>query len=330
MDNQALTKNQNTFSGRAYIEKFCLYLKNEGHRPATEANHLGNLVYYRKFLESHGEQIETATVDTIRRYQSWLLDYKTRRGEPLAHSTHIRLLSTLKVFYRTLEKHGHVLNDPAKNITLPKEQTKLPTSILTPPEAKRLLKQPDLNTFSGFRDRAILEVLYACGLRIGELIGLEIGHIDVESKVLKVIDGKGGKDRNVPIGKTALDYVHEYTAQVRPRLLKGKTEVLFLNRFGQPFGVSGLLKKLKMYALAAGIEKNVTVHTFRHTLATQMLRRGATISHVQRILGHEKVTTTQLYTHVLKGDLQRVQKKHHPRESAALPAGTIQYQGFEK
>lgn len=321
------------------LNAFVDYLEAQNFAVKTVTSHLTHLDYFLKFLADEDGSIETATVETIRNYQSWLMEYKTRFDGNLALSSQIHILSSLRVFYRTLEKLELIFADPAKNLRLPKEQKKLPTSILTSREVKRLLKQPDIETVSGFRDRAILELLYSCAPRISELIQLKESEVDVSDSSLHIFNGKGGKDRIVPIGKAACDYIAEYRANVRPLLLsstanakdeKEKSDILFLNRFGDKFGVSGLLKKLQKYARRARIQKRVTVHTFRHTLATEMLRGGAEISYVQRILGHSKLTTTQIYTHILKGELKKIQAKHHPREAINLPDGVIKYRGFDK
>lgn len=263
------------------------------------------------------------------RYQAWLLDYKSRFNRPLAVNSQLTILSSTKVFYRFLYDSGRLLHDPAAKLRLPKERKQLPTSILSPAEARRLLNQPDLKTVSGFRDRTMLEVLYSCGLRISELRFLKVNDYDSFNATITVREGKGAKDRVVPVSETACCYLKDYIDQVRPMLLKEPTEVLFLNRFGKTFGVSGLCKKLKGYAKAAHIEKNITVHSFRHTLATGMLQRGAELRHIQAILGHDYLHTTERYTRVIKTELKKVQAKHHPREALELPDGAIRYRGTE-
>ena len=174
-----------------------------------------------------------------------------------------------------------------------------------------------------------MELLYSCGIRISELIQLKVNAFNVSESSIQIIAGKGGKDRVVPVGKTALNFLSDYVSNVRPLLLKEKTDVLFLNRFGQKFGVSGLLKKIQKYAARVRIEKRVTVHTFRHTLATEMLRKGAELRHIQELLGHESLRTTERYLHIVKTELKRAQAKHHPREAIDLPDGVIKYHGFK-
>jgi integrase/recombinase XerD len=288
-----------------------------------------------KFLEAEEIPFKEATPETFNSYQSWLLNYQSRFNRPLGINTQLNILCALKVFYTFLHESGHLLQNPAANLRLPKERKQLPTAILTAAEARRLLKQPNLNTVSGFRDRTMLEVLYSCGLRISELRQLKEEDFDSFNRTLAVREGKGDKDRVVPIGETACRYLGDYMEQVRPLLLKPShlppsDLPLFLNRFGGMFGVSGICKKLKGYTKAAKIEKTITVHSFRHTLATAMLQRGAELRHIQAILGHDYLHTTERYTRIVKTELKRVQAKHHPREAIDLPDGAIRYRGLDK
>jgi integrase/recombinase XerD len=288
------------------------------------------LVYWIKFLEEEGTSFKEATAETFNSYQAWLLNYQSRFNRPLGINTQLNILCALKVFYTFLHESGHLLHNPAAKLRLPKERKSLPTAILTAAEARKLLRQPDLKTVSGFRDRTMLETLYSCGLRISELRQLKEEDFDSFNCTLSVREGKGDKDRLVPVGETACRYLGEYLAQVRPLLLKQPTGVLFLNRYGKTFGVSGICKKLKGYTKAAKIEKTITVHSFRHTLATAMLQRGAELRHIQAILGHDYLHTTERYTRIVKTELRRIQAKHHPREAIELPDGAIKYRGLDK
>jgi integrase/recombinase XerD len=197
---------------------------------------------------------------------------------------------------------------------------------------KKLLAQPDTVTVPGFRDRTILEVFYATGLRIGELLGLCVRDVDLSGRTVFVAKGKLSKERLVPLGEAARRYLAVYIDRVRPLLLdRRKTgpnpEALFLNRYGAVLGKTGLEKKLCVYAGRAGIRKRITAHTFRHTLATEMLKAGADLRRIQEILGHRSPRTTQIYTHVVKGELKRIQRQCHPRERTDLPEGFTRYRG---
>ncbi|TVP75377.1 MAG: hypothetical protein EA353_14035 [Puniceicoccaceae bacterium] len=335
------------FFGKDTIGWFTEWLSVRRRSSSNRDQYSPHLLYWIKFLEAEGIGFKEATPETFNRYQAWLLNYTSRFNRPLGINTQLNILSAIKVFYRFLHESGHLLHNPAANLRLPKERKTLPTAILTAAEARRLLKQPDLDTVSGFRDRTMLEVLYSCGLRISELRQLKVpspkgdktgkasaltgpDDFDPINKTLTIRNGKGDKDRVVPLGETACRYLGEYLAQVRPLLLKEETDVLFLNRYGKTFGVSGICKKLKGYTKAAKIEKTITVHSFRHTLATAMLQRGAELRHIQAILGHDYLHTTERYTRIVKTELRRIQAKHHPREAIDLPDGAIRYRGLEK
>jgi len=318
------------FFGKELIGSFTEWLSVRRRSSSNRDQYSPHLLYWIKFLEAEEIGFKEATSETFNSYQAWLLNYTSRFNRPLGINTQLNILSAVKVFYRFLHESGHLLHNPAANLRLPKERKSLSTSILTASEARRLLKQPNLNTVSGFRDRTMLEVLYSCGLRISELRQLKEENFDSFNRTLAVREGKGDKDRLVPIGETACRYLAEYIAQVRPLLLKEEREILFLNRFGKTFGVSGICKKLKGYTKAAKIEKTITVHSFRHTLATAMLQRGAELRHIQAILGHDYLHTTERYTRIVKTELRRIQAKHHPREAIDLPDGAIKYRGLDK
>ena len=243
------------FFGRALIEQFTQWGSLRRRSSSNRDQHSPHLVYWIKFLEAEGLGFKEATAQTFNRYQAWLLNYTSRFGRPLAIKSQLNTLCTLQVFYHFLYATGHLLHNPAQKMRLPKERKTLPTDILTAAEARRLLKQTDLNTVSGFRDRTMLELLYSCGLRISELRQLKKEDFDAFNRTLCVREGKGDKDRLVPVGETACRYLADYIAQVRPLLLKEQSDVLFLNRFGRMFGVSGICKKLKAYVKAAKIKK---------------------------------------------------------------------------
>jgi len=318
------------FFGRELIGSFTEWLSVRRRSSSNRDQHSPHLLYWIKFLEAEEIPFKEVTAETFNSYQSWLLNYQSRFNRPLGINTQLNILCALKVFYTFLHESGNLLHNPAAKLRLPKERKSLPTAILTATEARKLLRQPNLNTVSGFRDRTMLEVLYSCGLRISELRHLKEEDFDSFNRTLSVREGKGDKDRLVPIGETACRYLSEYMELVRPLLLKEKTDLLFLNRFGGMFGVSGICKKLKGYTKAARIEKTITVHSFRHTLATSMLQRGAELRHIQAILGHDYLHTTERYTRIVKTELKRVQAKHHPREAIDLPDGAIKYRGLDK
>jgi len=222
-----------------------------------------------------------------------------------------RLISALRSFYRFLLLDGLVSMDPTADLTSPKTWRSLP-KFLTIDEVARLVLQPDERDLHGLRDRAMLEVLYAAGLRVSELIQLRPGDINLDDGYV-ICRGKGGKERIVPLGKAAAALTRRYLQEARPRLEKKAAEALFLSRRGDPFTRQGVWKMLRQYARQAGLEARVGPHVLRHSFATHLLERGADLRSVQLMLGHSQITTTQIYTHVSRERLRRVYERYHPR-----------------
>jgi integrase/recombinase XerD len=222
-----------------------------------------------------------------------------------------RLISALKSFYRFLLLDGLVTGEPTVNLSSPKTWLSLP-KFLTVDEVAHLVLQPDERDLHGLRDRAILEVLYATGLRVSELVQLRPGDVNLDDGYV-ICRGKGGKERIVPMGKAAAALTRRYIEEVRPQLQKTPAEALFLTRLGDPFTRQGLWKMLREYARKAGLEAKVSPHILRHSFATHLLERGADLRSVQLMLGHSQITTTQIYTHVSRDRLRQVYEKFHPR-----------------
>ncbi len=222
-----------------------------------------------------------------------------------------RLVSSIRGFYRFLVLEGALKSNPSSNLNTPKLWFYLP-KFLQVEEVERLLRQPSQHDVRGLRDCAMLEMLYATGLRVSELISLRHQDLNLEDGFL-ICKGKGGKERIVPLGRSAIEAVLQYLDQARPAFSKGETEFLFLTRRGKPFTRQGFWKLLKQYALEAGLERKISPHIFRHSFATHMLERGADLRSVQLMLGHSQITTTQIYTHVSRKRLRRVYDKFHPR-----------------
>lgn len=271
-------------------------------------------------------------VETMGDYQAFVFDYVSpKTGRKLKTTSQIHALSYVQSFFRFLRRTKRIALDPARVIRLPRHPQSLPAALLTPEEMRRLLAVPDVHTPCGFRDRCILEVFWCTGMRIGELLSLAVGDIDFAQALCTIRHGKGDKPRVVPLGAGALAWLREYLDHVRPLLAKPVTsplseirdphsEILFLSRFGKRMEKSGLFYKLKTYRRRAGIRKHVTAHSFRHTLASEMLKAGADLRHIQEMLGHENLTTTQRYLHIVKADLKKVHAHTHPREVRAARA----------
>lgn len=229
-----------------------------------------------------------------------------------ATSTVSRHLASLKSFYHFLLREKFIEKDPTANLESPKLEKKLP-KILTIEEVEMLLNQPRGVEPTSMRDKAMLELLYATGIRVSELISIELGHINLEMGYIRCF-GKGSKERIVPVGRFACKCVNEYLQKGRAKIVKNKTEKsLFVNQHGRRLTRQGFWKIIKKYALRAGISKEITPHTLRHSFATHLLENGADLRSVQEMLGHADITTTQIYTHLTKGRLKEVYAKSHPR-----------------
>ncbi len=222
-----------------------------------------------------------------------------------------RLISSLKSFYKFLVLDGIIKKSPAVNLSSPKTWFSLP-KFLTMSEVDLLLNQPDEKDIRGIRDKAMLELLYATGLRVSELVTLKIKDLNLEDGFLLCM-GKGGKERIIPIGDLATRTIRRYLDEARPLLLKQPNSFLFLTRRGSPFTRQGFWKLLKSYAKKADLDVKISPHVLRHTFATHLLERGADLRSVQLMLGHSQITTTQIYTHVSRKQLRLVYDKFHPR-----------------
>lgn len=223
-----------------------------------------------------------------------------------------RNLSAIRTLNRFLLEEDIITQDPAEYVDLPKLPKTLP-SVLDVSEMEAILRQPDTMTFLGIRDRAMLELLYACGLRISELLTAKRTHVNAAERFIRIF-GKGSKERLIPLGQEAANWVSYYDEKARPHLVsRGSADILFLNAHGKKMSRMGFWKILKKYVDLAGIQKEVTPHTFRHTFATHLLEGGADLRVVQELLGHADISTTQIYTHVDRDYLKQIHKAFHPR-----------------
>jgi len=223
-------------------------------------------------------------------------------------------LRSIKRFFTYLTETNRILVNPAEYLKEPKRESRLPRVILTEPEVKNILHQPNLSTTTGIRDRTILEVFYSTGIRLEELVNLTIYDIDLQGGNVRVNKGKSAKDRVIPLGRHAVVFLKEYIARVRPRLTRNKqARHLFVGRYGS-LSKQAVEIMVRRYAEGAGIAKHVTPHAFRHTFATTLLRNGADIIAVQKMLGHASLTNTQIYTHVAGIEIKKTHTVTHPRE----------------
>ena len=248
-------------------------------------------------------QTDTATI------LKYIIDL--RKGGRNAR-TRARHLVTLRGFYQYLHQSGFLKSNPAKLIDLPKSGLKLP-EVLNVDQVSRLIAAPDVNKPTGLRDAAMLELIYAAGLRVSELINLRIAAVNLEAGFVRVL-GKGNKERIVPIGRKAIQAIHDYIANGRPLQLKrGVSHYLFVARAGRPMTRQGFWKLLRGYTLIAGIKQRITPHSLRHSFASHLLEGGADLRAVQIMLGHVDIATTQIYTHIAQKRLIELHRKFHPR-----------------
>jgi len=234
----------------------------------------------------------------------------------LASRSVARYLATLRSYYRYLLEQEQITVDPTTDVSSPGQWKQLP-KFLTLDEVDSLLAAPDEKTSRGGRDRAMLQLLYATGLRVSELVGVQLNHLNASMGVLKT-RGKGDKERLVPVGRQALAAIEDYVERDRPLLLKKRVSpYLFVTQRGGPMTRQAFWKLSKQHGLKAGIIKNLTPHVVRHSFATHLLDRGADLRSVQMMLGHADISTTQIYTHVLRERLRSVYDQHHPRSGVS-------------
>ncbi len=271
---------------------------------------------FARFLESEQAQdIEDLTDELLPEYQQELAFSLTAKGKSLSLRTQAQLLGVVKGFTRFLKDKDYVIHDPGEAIKLPRKPKRLPKVILSPKEVKRLLNAADMHTNRGYRNRIILEILYDTAIRRAEVSNIKLTDLDFDAGYIH-IRGKGDKDRVVPLSKRVCGLVRNYILMVRPAFLQGKDPGhLILNRWGQQMDPNAIWAVVKRCAYLAGIKKNVSTHTFRHTCATHMLKNGAPVRHLQEMLGHESLESTQIYTHVTINDLKEIHAKYHPGET---------------
>lgn len=290
------------------IAQFIRYLKSEkGLALNTLESYGRDLKQYRCYLEDGGSTtVENATRVTVAAY----LAYLKKQGRSPA--TIARRLAALKAFYRFLVKNNYLQQDPTADLESPKPQRCLP-KVLTVSETEALLRQPNPSTPAGLRDRAMLELLYATGIRVSELTSLNVDDLSFEAGFLRC-SGKGSRERLIPVGSMAVRAVREYLERGRPKLVSDAEEkALFVNHHGGRLTRQGFWKILKKYAVMARVRKDITPHTLRHSFATHLLENGAELRAVQEMLGHADISTTQIYTQVSKARLKDVYSRSHPR-----------------
>ncbi|TWC29624.1 tyrosine recombinase XerD subunit [Pseudomonas sp. SJZ079] len=272
----------------------------------TRMAYRSDLVHFNAWLVERGVELQQVGREVLLDHLSWRLSTGCQ-----ARST-ARLISALRGLYRFLLREGVIEVDPTLRVELPQLGRALPKS-LSEADVEALLAAPELDDPVGLRDRAMFEVLYACGLRVSELIGLTLEQVNLRQGVLRVF-GKGSKERLVPLGEEAILWIERYSKEARPFLLDGKpSDVLFPSLRGVQMTRQTFWHRIKHQARVAGIVKALSPHTLRHAFATHLLNHGADLRVVQMLLGHSDLSTTQIYTHIAQARLQALHAEHHPR-----------------
>lgn len=273
-------------------------------------SYLRDICRFFTFIHNDLKMDENNIVDISKEH---LLKYfKTINIEGLSKRTQARYIASLKSYFRFLIREGVIKKDPTDIIDTPKKDRKLP-DFLSIDEIERLLESVDITKILGYRDRTMLEIIYGAGLRVSELLSLKTDDINLELGFIRCY-GKGNKERIIPIGEIALEYLNVYLTDVRPKILKNmKTKELFLNGKGRTMSRQGFFKILLNYGKKAGIKKHLSPHTLRHSFATHLLENGADLRSVQEMLGHSDISTTEIYTHLSMKQIKKIYDKTHPR-----------------
>ncbi len=299
-----------------YLARFVEWSGSRGYSPRTtalRAIHIGSFI---RWCDERGiDRPQDVTRPILERYRRHLYHYRKENGEPLSFATQQQRLVPLRSFFRWLARENYLLSNPASELELPRVHRRLPLYVPSREEIERVMAQTLLHGEKGIRDRAILETLYSTGIRRAELVALKLYDLDIPQGALLVRQGKGMKDRYVPLGSRAIHWIRRYLDEVRPELvIEPDPGYVYLHEFGEPFEKNRLSDLVKKYWRAAGVDRPGSCHLFRHAMATQMLENGADIRHIQAILGHSQLSTTEIYTHVTIGMLKQVHARTHPAE----------------
>jgi len=289
-------------NNRHLIEQFLdHYWLSSGASKNTLSAYRSDLMLYSKWLGK--SSLERSSDTSILKY------FQYRQISP---STQARILTCFRVFYQYLVSQKITDTNPTAKLHHPKQVQKLPV-FLSIKEVEKLLDAPDQKTIFGMRDRAMLELLYSCGLRVTELVSLEYHHININDEYIRIL-GKGNKERLLPMGDLAMEYLSKYEKEARPFLIKkGQTDGYFLSNRGSNMSRQNFFYMIKAYAQKAGIDKSLSPHSLRHAFATHLVQQGADLRSVQLMLGHSDISTTQIYTHIQNVQLKSQHSKHHPR-----------------
>ncbi len=295
---------------RQYFE----WMKIQGYSEHTIKGRQAYLDYFLAWCDDRdiSKPIEV-TKPILERYQRFVYHRKTKSGKPLSFRGQNAQLVPVRMFFKWLAQDNHILFNPAAELTLPRMEKRLPKHVLTESEVEQVLNQADINQALGIRDRAMMETFYSTGMRRSELIGLKLYDMDIERGTVTIRQGKGKKDRMIPIGDRASAWIDRYLIEVRPGLaVEADNGTVFLTLQGDEFSPSSLSTLIRDYVDKADTGKSGSCHLFRHTMATLMLENGADIRYIQEMLGHADLSTTEIYTRVSIKKLKEVHSATHP------------------
>lgn len=296
-----------------YVEAHCEWLAVTHYSPDTVASRRRALRTFIAWANERGiDDPREVTKPILERYQRHLFYYRKEDGSPLVPGTQVNLLRAVKTFFKWATRENHILYNPASELDVPKVQRHLPRNILSVDEVATILNETDPSTVTGLRDRALLELLYSTGLRRKEVGNLTRSDIDFIRQVVFVREGKGGRDRVVPLGRRACAWLEKYLYEARPQLTVGDTTALFVTDYGDPVQGHYVAMRVKRYMAIAGIDRPGAAHLLRHACATHMLEGGADIRFIQALLGHANLNTTEIYTHVSIEKLSAIHAATHP------------------
>ena len=306
----------------ASIEKYRSSIKRKGYSNQTLSSYERQLRQFGRFLDEFYPRITDVTEvkrDIITDYQDYLGEQTTGGGKPISRKTIQLKLITLRTFFSFLSNEDYIVANPAKAIILPKAEQRLPRNILTEREVQQILESCDTGRPIDLRDRAILEVLYACGIRTTELCMLKVSDVDMKYQTLLIEKGKGNVSRLAPLGQYATEYIKDYLKSARKLFLRSKKldpGFLFLTQHGNAYNRKSINKfVMKPIGRNSLVKKDITVYSFRHSIATHLLKRRVDVAYIAELLGHMSLNTTQQYLKIDISDLKRVHSLYHPRES---------------
>lgn len=311
-----------------WLQRYRQHLELLNYSARTWTTRSSYLRGFTRFLDERKiSDVAAVTAAVLADFQRWLFYQPTLHGTARAAVTLNRTLTAVCGLFRFLKQEGAIARDPSEELEFAREPQRLPRNILTPQEARKIVETPDTSTHVGYRDRVILEVLYATGIRKAELMALTLDNVNLEEELLRINGGKGNKDRVVPLSRVACAFLESYIKGVRPELLGSSLNIkrrssnaprdsgaLFLSMRGLPIARNTLGAVVEKYARLARVKKHVTCHLWRHTCATHLLKNKANLRHVQEILGHRSLATTERYLSLTITDLKEAHRRCHPRE----------------